>query len=419
MELKNIKENEYLKFALNHKDISIYQLPAWGKLKEQTGWKTHLLGLYADNKLIGVTMLLQKVTPIKLSLFYAPRGFLIPLDNYNIFAEFTELLKKYLKKYKGFMVKVDPNVIYSLSDENNENKKIIGKQVYDNFIKLKYRHLGFTLNFETMQPRYLCRFKLGSDYNETCQGFAKSTRKNIIKTENMGVRTRLINDEEIDLFVSLLQETGRLKNFIVRPASYYQRMYDLMKDYLKLYLTYIDLNIYHEYLTKEIEITKKELANIEKQMTSNNVGNKLKTAHKNYNEHLTKLTKDLEIAQNLRKSHDKIYIGALMSIFIGEEGITFMSGTNNQYKSFNPKYSFYNEHIKECFKEGKKYCNFYGISGDMNPHGEYYSIYEIKKGFRPEIVELIGEFDLITNRFGYYLYKVALKGYKFLKKFKH
>ena len=31
----------------------------------------------------------------------------------------------------------------------------------------------------------------------------------------------------------------------------------------------------------------------------------------------------------------EINIGALMSVFVGNEGITFMSGTNNLYKEFN------------------------------------------------------------------------------------
>ena len=51
----------------------------------------------------------------------------------------------------------------------------------------------------------------------------------------------------------------------------------------------------------------------------------------------------------------------------------------------------------------------------MNPQSPYYSIYEIKKGFNPEIVELLGEFDYIVSPFYYDLYKVALKFYKLFK----
>ena len=105
-----------------------------------------------------------------------------------------------------------------------------------------------------------------------------------------------------------------------------------------------------------------------------------------------------------------------MSVFTGDEGITFMSGTSSSYKEFNPKYAFYREHNEDSIKKHLKYVNFYGISLNMDKSGPYYGIYELKKGFNPEIIELIGEFDYVINPVVYYGYKLALKGYKFVKK---
>ncbi len=418
MKIKIIEEKEYLDFALNNKYISIYQLPMWGQLKEVTGWKSHLIGLYEESILKGVTLLLEKKLPIKKSLFYAPRGFLLDIDNKELLAEFTSLIKDYIKKQHGFMLKIDPNYIYAIYDQNKENKVIKGQKGFDNLVSLGYKHLGFTLNFETLQPRFLCRFKLEDTYEKTLLNFSKSTRKNIEKTEKMGVKVRLARIEEMDLFTHLLEETGKNKNFIVRPSSYYKKMYELMHDYMKLYITYIDTEEYYNYLINEINITNKEIDNIKKLMENNNVGNKLKNNLKMQEQHLDNLKKNLSNAKEMRKTSSSINIGALMSLFIGDEGITFMSGTSSVYKSFNPKYAFYNAHIKDCLKENKKYCNFYGISGDMDKNSPYYAIYEIKKGFNPDIIELIGEFDLIIDKFTYVLYKIAMKGYKILKKIK-
>ncbi len=418
MNLKVIDANTYLEYALKHPYISIYALPAWGDLKKTNGWKTHLLGFFDQDTLIGVTSMLEKVTPIKKSLFYAPRGFLFNNYDYDTLKEVTTLLKKYLKEHHGFMLKVDPNIIYAKYDNNKENKVIINAKIIDDLKSLGYRHLGFTQNFETMQPRFLCGIKLKDTYEETLASFSKSTRKNIEKTLKMGVKTRYATLEEMDLFVSLLEETSKLKNFVIRPVSYYEKMYLLMKDYLKLYISYIDTEEYFKYLEQEKSNTLKELSNIEKQMNSFHVGNKLKTKKEQIDSKLIKIDKLIKEAIELKKTSKQINIGALMSVFIGKEGITFMSGTSSTYKSFNPKYAFYNAHIRDCFKERKEYCNFYGISGDMNINNPYYSIYEIKKGFNPEILELIGEFDLITNKFIYIVYKIALKFYKVLKKVK-
>ena len=165
-----------------------------------------------------------------------------------------------------------------------------------------------------------------------------------------------------------------------------------------------------------MENTKKELKALENQMKKINIGDKIKRHHEELTNKINKLTKELEDATNLRKTNKEINIGALMSVFTGDEGITFMSGTSSSYKEFNPKYAFYREHIEDSIKRHLKYVNFYGISLDMDKNGPYYGIYELKKGFNPEIIELIGEFDYVINPIVYYGYKLALKGYRLMKK---
>lgn len=416
MKLLNISKEEYLEFALKHPDISIYQLPEWGELKQTNGWEPHLVGLFDDaEKLVGTSLLLAKNTPIKKRLFYAPRGFLLDMNDASLFASFVKELKLYIQKHKGFMLKVDPNVIYKLRDNDGNEVRTINEDAFTNLTNNGFKHLGFTLNFETLQPRFLCRFPLGEDYESTLKTFHKSTRKNIEKINNDYIKVRTIDESEISNFVNILGASADSNDFVIRPTSYYEKMYTLMKEYLRLYIVSIDTNAYYDYVTKAIEDTQKEKNELEEHAKKINVGNKIKTQLEQLTNKLVKLEGELAKASKLKDSNASIDIGALMSIFIGDEGITFMSGTIPEYKEFNPKYAYYNFHIRSCLKEGKKYCNFYGISGDMNPKNPYYSMYEIKKGFNTEILELLGEFDLIINRFYYILYKVALKVYKKVK----
>ncbi len=412
MELKVIDEQTYKTFALKNEYLSIYQLPEWGKLKEQNGWHPHLVGLYDEHTLKAVTLLLEKPTAIKKSLFYAPRGFLLDYHDEKLLRIMIAEIVKYVKNHKGFMLKIDPNVIYALRTSNGEEKAVVGSVTLDLLKKCGFKHLGFTQNFETLQPRFLCRFELKDTYEETVQTFTKNTRKNIEKYNNMGISIREAKENEIDLFCDLLKATADAKNFVIRPTKYYKTMYELMHDYLKFYLVYLDPHEYLKHLEKEQDEINGELKTLNEQMVKVNVGEKLRKKESILKTRQIKCQERLKEAQQMT---EPIYIGALMSIFLGDEGITFMSGTVAKYKDFGPKYVFYNEHIKECIKQKKKYCNFYGISGNMNPQSPYYSIYEIKKGFNPEIVELLGEFDYIVNPFYYDLYKVSLKFYKLFK----
>ena len=359
MELKKIDEKTYLAFALKNPYISIYQLPEWGKLKEENGWISHLVGLYENDTLKGVSLLLEKPTPIRKSLFYAPRGFLLDYSESNLLKEFTQEVTSYVRKNNGFLLKCDPNVIYATRDANGENQKVLNEEIFQEFIRLGYKHLGFTKNFETLQPRNLCRFSLKETYEETLASFSKNTRKNIEKYAHMGVEIRVIEPDEVDLFVSLLQETADKKHFVIRPVSYYKKMYELMRDYLKYYVVYIDPNKYYEFVSGELKQAKDDLIKLEAEMKKINIGEKIRKKHQEYENKVKKLEEKLLEAKKIKDGGVPINIGALMSVFVGDEGITFMSGTSNLYKEFGPKYVFYNEHIKECLKQKKKYCNFY------------------------------------------------------------
>lgn len=165
--LKIIDETEYRNYALKSPYISIYQLPEWGLLKETTGWMRHLLGFYEDNNLMGVTMILEKKLPLNLSLFYSPRGYLLDVTNFKLLKKFNDEVISYVKKNHGFMLKIDPNVIYALRDTNGNLKEKIGEEVYFNFKKLGFKHMGFSQNFEDLQPRILCRIELKDTYDET------------------------------------------------------------------------------------------------------------------------------------------------------------------------------------------------------------------------------------------------------------
>lgn len=417
--LRVIDEKEYLEYAQKNEYFSIYQLPEWGTLKSKTGWKRHLLGYYENNTLCGVTMLLEKKLPLKTSLFYSPRGYLLDVFNYDLLNNFTKELIKYIKLNNGFLLKVDPNVIYQTRDKDGIIKDTPGDCAYQNFKNVGFKHLGFSQNFEDLQPRILCRINLKDTYNETLETFSKSTKKNIAKTYDEGIRVKKVDSSHMDEFVKLLNETATHKNFIIRPASYYKSMVDLMKDYITLYIAYIDTNLYYSYIYNTLENTKKELNSLENQMQKINIGSKVTKHHEELKNKINKLEKSLEFANNLRKTNKEINIGALMSVFTGCEGITFMSGTSTSYKEFNPKYAFYRQHIEDSIAKKLKYVNFYGISLDMNKSNPYYGIYELKKGFNPEIIELIGEFDYIINPIKYYGYKIALKAYKIIKKIKH
>ena len=417
MKIKEIDEKTFDKYASNHKYASIYELSGWGKLKESTNWNYYLIGLYDnEEKIKGATLLLSKRTLKNKYLFYSPRGYLVDANDKKLLTEFHKLIIKFIKEHNGFMLKVDPNIIYKTYDKDGVELSFEGKNAFDNYLSLGFKHFGFNKNFETLQPRYLCRFKLANTYEDTLNSFSKSTRKNVEKSINMGVKVKKLDVKDTKIFTDVLNKTAQEKDFVIRPTSYYEKMYELLNDYMALYVTYIDTEEYYNNLLREQKEIEKSIDELNELKTKINVGDKIKKQEEDLNNKKEKNVKDIEYAKTLKEKGSEINIGALMSLFVGSEAVTFMSGTLSEYKEFYPKYAYYNKHIIDALEMKKEYVNFYGISGDLNKSNKYYGIYEIKKGYNPEIIELLGEFDYVIKPFTYRLYKLGLKMYKLKKK---
>ena len=174
--IENIKKEKYEQFVKNHKKSHFLQSYAWGEFaKKEKKLLPHYVGLENDKKeLVAATLLLEKKLPFGYSYFYAPRGYVIDFNNIDLLKEFTENLKGYVKKEKAIFIKIDPDLIYH--EETNNGEMIIDKEndIVQNLKKIGYRHLGFTKNFETMQPRYTFRIDFEKEWDKIIQIHAQS-----------------------------------------------------------------------------------------------------------------------------------------------------------------------------------------------------------------------------------------------------
>ena len=74
---------------------SIYQTSEYGYTMHNQGFESIFIGLIDNNNILAASLILiEKRKGFKYA--YAPRGFLIDYNNYNLLENFTTLLKKYL-----------------------------------------------------------------------------------------------------------------------------------------------------------------------------------------------------------------------------------------------------------------------------------------------------------------------------------
>ena len=158
MKLKEISFEELEEFVLSSDEATFHQTKGWAKLKEYNGWCHYVVGLFDDDEIKATALLLAKEVPfIKRWMFYSPRGFIINYHDINLLKEFTKQIKVFVKSKGGIFVKIDPYVMYKERDINGDlvENGIDNSDVVNNLKSLGYKHFGFNLMQDSLQPRWM------------------------------------------------------------------------------------------------------------------------------------------------------------------------------------------------------------------------------------------------------------------------
>lgn len=428
MKLVNLTKEEFKKFADKHEQITFHQTEEWANLKKVNNWDSYFVGLKDDNKIIAGAMLLAKTLPvIKKKMFYSPRGFLIDYNNKEILKEFTEQLKEFVKKENGIFVKIDPYVEYQEHDNNGEivENGYNNKDAVKNLQELGYKFFGFNTMQDTLQPRWMHVIEIdGRTEEEVQKDMESKTRQILRKNEKSSIKTHEITRDELPLFKSIMEHTGDRRDFIDRPLSYYEAMWDNLYDsgILKILIADIDFNEYEENTKKELDEIEKSL----KDRIYKHDNNLLKMNEKKYEstnkqdqDSIERLKKQIEKIHEYKKEYgDKKTLGTILFLIYGNEVLSLFGGTDDNLMQFQSAYTVHYAGIKYAIDNGYKRYNFYGITGDFRKENPLYGLYLFKKSFGGHVVELIGEYDLIISKFWYTTYNVAFKLYHALKNIK-
>lgn len=428
MKLKTITKEEFKKFADKSPQITFHQTSAWANLKKKNNWKAHYIGLEDNNKIIAASLILSKELPfVKKNMFYAPRGFLLDYKNEKILTEFTNQLKDYAKQNKAIFVKIDPYVEYKERNNDGElvENGIDNSVTVENLKKAGYKHFGFNLMQDTLQPRWMHVIETeNKTIDDIMKDMESKTRQILRKNERSGIHTREITKEELPVFKDIMQHTSDRREFVDRPLSYYENMWEALHDegILKILVAEINFLEFEKNTKEELEENKKELEDriYKKEHDILKMNPKKYEQHNKKNEQeIARLQKQLEkINEYKKKFGDKKLLGGILFLIYGNEVLSLYGGTLDDVMQFQSAYTVHFAGIKYAIEHGYKRYNFYGITGDFRKENPLYGLYLFKKSFGGHVVELIGEFDYIISPFWYHLYNIAFNTYHKIKNLK-
>ncbi|MDO5003768.1 MAG: peptidoglycan bridge formation glycyltransferase FemA/FemB family protein [bacterium] len=405
MKFTELTEEEYEKFWETHPLKTFLSAKEIGHLRKNNGWDLKYVGVKKDDSLMAATMLVSIKRKFGKKEFYSPRGYLLDFNDTKLVNYFTEELKKYIRKNNGYVLRIDPYVIYKQRDIDGN---IVENGIDNSFIVNNLYELGFkkvpTKNME--QVGWMFSLNLdGKSEKEILNEMKPNTRNTIRKASKIGITIRELDYNELDKFQDIMIQTGERKNFSVRKLSYYQNMYKLLhdKNQIKYVITELDLNNYLNKLKEDRKNRVDELAKLND--AKYNDGKK-----KSLNNEILSFDKRIKETNDIKKStgKDKIILSGSMFIMIQPEVIYLSSGNYEEYLHFNSQYLIQWDMIKYGIENKFKKHNFYGIPADINTHPKDYGIYEFKRGFNGYVEELIGEFELPISK-EYYILKLIHK----------
>ena len=410
--LEKLGIEEFNEFSKNHEQGIFFQSSYWGELKKMNGWVPHIVGVKEGYNIKGATLLLAKKIPIfNKYMFYAPRGYLLNYKDDKFLADFTKKIVRYVKKNHGIFIKINPNISYqkrdsdgNIVDENN-NQKII-----DNLIKLGYRHNGFTITYGTdLEPRWWSVLDLkNKNEEEILKNMRGTTRWGINNSYKHGLKLVEVNENRIAEFKKLMEHTSERRGFIDRPISYYKKMYECFSENNNIKILLVELNLDENLksLNNQLVVTEDKLNKATKE-----------SVIKEYKSQIEAVNKKIEEVNEIKKAYGNniVVAGGLFMLF-GKQVVSLFGASYREFMKFNGQYFLNYEMIKYALNNGYEKFNFFGITGEFNEDSDMYGLFNFKRGFGAEVVELIGEFNLVTDRLFNLVYKIMYKVYRKMKR---
>ena len=298
--LLDIPKYEYDLFVENSEYCNLLQSYDWAKIK--SNWQHIHVGVYQEDTLVGVSLILIKQLPLSFTMFYIPKGPIFDYTDTNLLNFFFSNLKKLAKNRHCIFIKLDPGIcIRELSPQNLDVP--YKKQTQEIIMHLKALgciHKGFTT---------------------------------YIKAQKKHVEVQEVNQAGLDDFSRIMKMTEVRKGVHLRDRNYFEK---LLQTYptAHLFLAYVDPSV-----------RKKELLNAK--------------PNKQVNEELQAIEKVCE------KYPGKTAIAGGIMIGYGNYCEMLYAGSNDDFSNFRPQYLLYYTQFQYAFNDGYSYVTMGGVDGDL------------------------------------------------------
>lgn len=230
MRLLEDKDKEsYKQFLESHKRCNFQQSLEWGEVK--TSWKKEVILSEKNGKIRGSLCVWIRKIPFFGNIMYSARGPVCDIYDEEVMQDIVDGAKFLSKKYKAFVLRIEPDILKS--DEEFRNLALkVGFKIKDDSKDFK----------DEIQPRFVFRLNIkNKTEDEIFKEFHSKTRYNIRLATKKGVVIKEGDRDSLKDFHKIMITTGSRDNFIIRPLEYFEKMYDcLAPNHMKVLMAYYE-----------------------------------------------------------------------------------------------------------------------------------------------------------------------------------
>lgn len=416
MHIKELTSEEFNSFRNNFKTKSIYQSSEYAYIMNYQKYDSIMVGLVDGYNIVAASMLLiEKRGNFKYA--YAPRGFLLDYTNYGLLEIFTYELKKFLGKRDVVAVKLSPMIIKNIYDSKGNliEENCNFDSIFDNLKRLDYYHFGFNNSFESHKPRFEGVIDLKKNYLLLFKNIRKNFKTKIRSAEKRGVK--IVKGSETELNYLIKQANQKY----IRGEKYFKDTYHFFnqKGIIDYYYAKLDTKTHLEVAKKTFEQAEalNNKINADVIENANKNSSKLLSRKIDSDQQLSIAKQQLINATNLLRDYpDGIVIATSLIIRDQDEVVLFMDSFDNKFKSINAKHLLMWKLIEKYSKLGFSKFNLGGMTNIKVENKKYAGLNEFKLNFNSNVVEYIGDLELITNNTLYFMYSKSKKFKRMIKK---
>lgn len=417
MHIEELTYEQFSKFADKFMLSSIYQTSEYAQVMKNQKYEVVLVGLMDDvaNVVAASLILIEKLGKFKYA--YAPRGFLIDYTNENLLKEFTEKIKKYLKKKSVMAIKICP--LIAKTKYTPAINVTLANPSYDkifaNLKKNKYYHLGYNNEFEALKPRFVAITDLTPKTDIMFNLLHKDFVAKIKNCDYAGIRIYKGTEKNLNFIYEQMREKKE------GSLEYVKDMYKYFNEKGKAEVFFAQLDTktflvntqvqYQEQINLCNRITE-EVFSKKNTSDSDIISTKIKEDNK-----LAELKKQLVYATKLiRENPNGIIIACAMVIKYKNMVYLTLDGYDNEYKHLCAKHLLTWKLMEKYGLEGYKQLHLGGITNPHNEETNFRSLNEFKLAFNASSIEYSGDFELVTSLPLYTMYRNSAPIRKVLKK---